>query len=214
MKTQVWYASYGSNLLRERFMAYIRGGKVPGAGFDQVGCTDKTPPRQNLGIMILHRLYFAWTSAPWENAGVAFIRKEKDDAAGTLGRLYLISEDQFREVFLQENGHRRLDVEVGLDLEKTLKERSSVLPGLRYGTLLHLGHEQGHPIFTFTASWEDDQAPINPPGPRYLEVMARGLKEAYSLTNDGVVDYLRTVPGIPEGFTETELTRVVARATG
>jgi hypothetical protein len=214
MTNQVWYASYGSNLLRERFMAYIRGGRVPGAGFEQAGCTDKTPPKQDVGILILHRLYFAWTSAPWENAGVAFIREEKEDTARTLGRMYLISEDQFRDVVLQENGHRRMDVDLGMDLERTVEEGSSVLPGLRYGSLLHLGQEQGYPIFTFTASWEDDQAPINPPGTKYLEVITRGLKEAYRLTNEGVVDYLRNVPGIPEGFTEAELARIVAGATG
>lgn len=27
-KTYVWYASYGSNLLEERFMCYVKGGKV------------------------------------------------------------------------------------------------------------------------------------------------------------------------------------------
>ena len=43
----VWYASYGSNLNRARFMAYIEGGTV--AGNDVVyGCTDTTAPRDDI----------------------------------------------------------------------------------------------------------------------------------------------------------------------
>jgi hypothetical protein len=36
----VWYASYGSNLNRARFMAYIEGGSVAGNDVVYEGCTD------------------------------------------------------------------------------------------------------------------------------------------------------------------------------
>ena len=106
MPELVWYASYGSNLLRARFLAYIRGGPPPGASFVQVGCSDTTPPRHDRGVMILHHLYFAESSRNWEDAGIAFLDPGKDSSAKTLGRMYLITAQQFREVVLQENGYR------------------------------------------------------------------------------------------------------------
>jgi hypothetical protein len=215
MSEHVWYASYGSNLLLERFMAYIRGGKAPGARFGQVGCTDPTPPMEDKGIMIFHRLFFAEARPQWEDLGVAFIGTRKDEAARTLGRMYLITRDQFREVWLQENGHRRLDAGASpgrgrtLDLEATVRDGSSRMPVGLYSTLLHLGEEGGHPIFTFTASWNEGQAPINRPGPKYLGLIVRGLKETFGLSNQGSVDYLRGVPGIRGVISEKDLAGIV-----
>jgi hypothetical protein len=209
MSDHVWYASYGSNLLRKRFMAYIQGGTAPGASIGQVGCTDQTPPKRDRGILILHELFFAEAIPQWEDLGVAFLREEKEVAAKTLGRMYLISRDQFREVVLQENGHRRMEADVGLDLEKTIREGRSELPGELYGTVLHLGEEEGKPIFTFTASWGEEQALLNRPGPKYLKVIIRGLKETFGLSNPGVMDYLRDVPGVQGVIPEEELARVV-----
>jgi len=37
----VWYAVYGSNLLRKRFDCYIQGGKPKGAAKDYPGCRDR-----------------------------------------------------------------------------------------------------------------------------------------------------------------------------
>jgi len=209
MPERIWYASYGSNLLRGRFMTYLQGGRAPGARFEQVGCTDPTPPSEDRGIMILHRLFFAESSSQWEDGAVAFIQKWKEEEARTLGRIYLISEDQFREVVLQENGIRRMDADVGLDLEKTVQDGRSEIKGGLYGTLLHLGHEGGHPIFTFTASWDEGHAPINRPGPKYLQVITRGLKETFGLSDEGVVEYLKDVAGIQGLIREGELAKVV-----
>lgn len=214
MSENVWYAAYGSNLLRERFMAYIQGGRAPGARFSQVGCTDKTPPKAEKGIMILHRLSFAGISPQWEDLGVAFIERAPDEGAKTLGRMYLITRGQFREVVLQENGHTRMDAEVGMDLEQTIREGRSEIVGGRYRTLLHLGEEDGHPIFSFTASGDDDQPPLNRPGPNYLKVVIRGLKETFGLTDEGTLDYLREVPGIRGMIPEEELARTVGNIRG
>ena len=212
MSDHVWYASYGSNLSRERFMAYIEGGKAPGASFGQVGCTDPTPPKQDRRIMILHRLFFAEASPQWEDLGIAFIRGEQEEAAKTLGRMYLISRDQFREVVLQENGYRRMDAEVEMDLERTVREGRSEMPEGLYGTLLFLGQEDEHPIFTFTASWNENQAPLNRPGPKYLRVIIRGLKETFGLSTPGVIEYLRDVPGVQGALPEEELARIAGGA--
>ena len=45
---KVIYAAYGSNLLKERFLVYIKGGEFEGKNYK--GCKDKTDP-VNLGWM-------------------------------------------------------------------------------------------------------------------------------------------------------------------
>ncbi len=40
--SHVIYAAYGSNLLKERFLAYIKGGTFMGIHYE--GCRDKTEP--------------------------------------------------------------------------------------------------------------------------------------------------------------------------
>src|SRR6185312_10705420 len=44
----VWYAGYGSNLLRRRFDCYIKGGKPEGSKKTYSGCRDKNDPRGDL----------------------------------------------------------------------------------------------------------------------------------------------------------------------
>ena len=209
MSTHVWYASYGSNLSRERFLAYIKGGKASGPRFPQKGCTDPSPPLAERRILLLHRLYFAAASPQWEDGGVAFVRKDRDEVGKTLGRMYLITRDQFREVALQENGHDKYSVDQVVDW-KTLEREGSVRFGDRlYGTLLHLGSEGGQPIVTFTAGWDDDHAPLNRPSPGYLKAIARGLRECYPLSNEGAVEYLLSAPGVAGAMTEDELLAVI-----
>ena len=42
---RVWYASYGSNLLAERFGYYLSGGALPGQEVGHIGARDSTPAR-------------------------------------------------------------------------------------------------------------------------------------------------------------------------
>ncbi len=202
----VWYASYGSNLFRARFMAYIAGGSPPGEAFSQAGCNDPTPPREDRPLTIPHRLYFAQRSANWENGGVCFIRRGAEPGVETLGRIYLITESQFKEVFYQENGwsgFRDLPPPVKpghplhLDLGRVpaMGALKTEAPGW-YSTILNLGEVQGHPIFTFTASWDEDRIPKIPPGPRYRDTIVRGMKECYGLPDQEIRAYLdRCSPG-------------------
>src|SRR5436305_7842838 len=99
---RIWYASYGSNLsYQKRFMCYIAGGRPAGSQNTNPGCRDKTPPIDNKPIAIHLDLYFAEYSQ-WWNGGVAFI-KRGNERSKTLGRIYLITDDQFNDVVLQEN---------------------------------------------------------------------------------------------------------------
>ena len=209
MSDQVWYACFGSNLLQECFLSYIQGGRAPGATLDRVGCTDINPPAHNRGILILHPLYFAAESPQWGNKGVAFLGTVREDEAKTLGRMYLISRQQFMEVVLQENRHRDLEDKSGIDLDGAIQAGWSRNRLGLYDTVLFLGEEEGHPIFTLTASWTLEQAPINSPSPSYLRVIAQGLKEAYRLSDEGIVEYLREAPGVFDYLSEQALTSIV-----
>ena len=88
----VWYACYGTNLSRERFMRYVRR------------CADSTAPRESRPYRILRQLYFAKSSPKWDDKGLAFINPKEDGTAMTLGRVYLISRAQYEEIRFMECG--------------------------------------------------------------------------------------------------------------
>jgi len=97
---EVWYACYGSNLLEERFLCYIKGGTCHHNGKPYKGCTDQTLPRKSATVIVKGRLYFARNSRTWGGGGVAFY-----DPAGNEDvhmRLYLIQRDQLCEIQAQE----------------------------------------------------------------------------------------------------------------
>src|SRR5215472_4618760 len=97
----VWYAVYGSNLLKKRFGCYIAGGKPEGSKTEYPGCRDKTPPRGDRPTSLRHALYFAGHSNSWD-AAIAFVRHASSTAL-TYGRMFLISYGQLNDVVRQEN---------------------------------------------------------------------------------------------------------------
>lgn len=163
-KRYVWYASYGSNMLRERFMLYIEGGVNRFNGRSYEGCKDKSAPIQDQKVEIHHELYFAKHSSSWGNGGVAFIKPDKNEATKTLGRMYLITEEQFKEVQRQEG------------------------PGW-YNKVIELGNCEGFPIKTFTHS---EEYASNTPVKSYLDVIRQGIREVWSEKKEWEIEeYLR-----------------------
>jgi len=80
----VWYACYGSNVNKNRFMKYIDG------------CSDKTPPVEDRPFRFEHSIYFAKTAGNWYSGGKAFL---DDTTAGeAYGRIYKITKAQFEEI--------------------------------------------------------------------------------------------------------------------
>ena len=80
----VWYACYGSNVNKNRFMKYIDD------------CGDKTPPVEDRPFRFEHSIYFAKTAGNWYSGGKAFL---DDTAAGeAYGRIYKITKAQFEEI--------------------------------------------------------------------------------------------------------------------
>lgn len=188
---KVWYACYGSNLSRKRFLCYIKGGTPDFADREYPGCTDRTPPQDERNILIPHRLYFAHQSEIWGNAGVAFLDHERDHDMITLGRMYLISSEQFVQVFRQENGEAPENSDLCPDIvaviEKCIQDGSAD-PGQGsdwYSRLLLLGMIDRVPILTFTSGTIFND---NPPGEKYLMTIRYGLRECYPDMNDRELD--------------------------
>lgn len=163
-KNYIWYACYGSNLLKERFMHYIRGGVCRFNGRPYQGCIDQNEPLEDRPCIIKHDLYFGNRSSTWNNGGVAFLDPERNENAATLGRMFLITEEQFKEVQSQEG------------------------PSW-YNKVIDLGIEEGVPIKTFTHS---TRFPSKEPSQNYVSVVREGLSETYpSKTTQEINDYLQ-----------------------
>lgn len=199
---KVWYASYGSNLSRDRFMTYIAGGTPEGTLDKHDGARDKTEPEEDMPIRYSGRLHFAGNSSRW-NGGVAFI--DNDTSGHALGRAYSISMEQFDDVVAQENG--RSVGSVTVDTTKALTEGSDkVMVGL-YGTLVHIGDYENAPVFTFTGqnSAQDNLTlshdgksfgGTNAPGNNYLRMIGSGLQETFGMAPQEQADYLRGALGV------------------
>ena len=48
----VWYASYGSNINKDRFLCYIKGGQPMGSTKIERGCKDQTLPIDEQAFII------------------------------------------------------------------------------------------------------------------------------------------------------------------
>ena len=188
--TLVWYACYGSNLKRERFMCYVKGGPPEGSQAVHKGCSNKREPRDEKPIEINHRLYFSKNSPLWGGGGVAFIGSERSKNEKTLGKMYLISREQFKEVFAQENGRR--PSELHIDFDRLIEDGEYTSGNRWYSKLLFLGRdvEDGYPIFTFTTS-DERSISYNPPSPEYIKTIVDGLCESYpSMCREEAEEYL------------------------
>ncbi len=159
---EVIYAVYGSNLLKERFMVYIKGGVFEGREYPC--CEDKTDPVDVGWMYVPYRLYFAKKSQRWDYKGVAFLtcKEEPNPDYHAIVRLWRITESQFEDIQEQEGKGW-------------------------YNKILCLGEKDGLPIKTFTGCWLSD---LNPPSERYLDIIKKGLKETTGWDNKKIMEYL------------------------
>jgi hypothetical protein len=203
--THVWYASYGSNLLRERFLCYIVGGTPEGARRNHTGSTDTTLPLQDRSIAIPYPLYFAEMSESWQDAGVAFITEQRTVKDATLGRMYLITAEQFAHVVRQENGLEPDDESLNLDLIETEKQGNHIIGTGWYGRVMYLGREKGYPIFTFTSPKSVYDILPTSPSENYLRTIGRGIQQTYGLGRQQVAEYFINKPGVNGFWTKEQL---------
>jgi hypothetical protein len=206
MTDYVWYASYGSNLLKERFLCYIAGGQPEGSLDIEPGCRDNSLPLKDRQILIPHRLYFAKQARRWDDGGVAFIAQDCTENNVTLGRMYLITREQFLDVVSQENNN----INVNLNLLDVKNNRNYDFENSWYGNVVYLGEEEGFPIFTFTHTWEivDESyfAPSNP----YLKTIISGIVQCYDLSDEEIATYLIKKNGVTGNYTEKDIIKISA----
>ena len=133
----VWYACYGSNINEERFMLYINK------------CVDKTPPLFSKTYKIPYHMYFGnrKSRTRWGDGAVAYLDDSK--TGNVLGKVYLITEEQFKDVQSQEKG---------------------------YNKPLSLGMLDGYPVYSFTSLclYKRDIPTI-----KYVSTILDGLKSTY-----------------------------------
>lgn len=159
----ILYAAYGSNILRERFYAYIMGGEFLGVEYS--GCKDKTEPEDFGTILVPHRIYFAKSSKRWNNGGVAFLslKEEKDPYYYALVRLWKINRYQFDDIQAQE--------------------------GAWYSEIMNLGKKK-YDIITFTGKM-DFEKEKNPPSDEYLQIITKGLIQVKGFSVGECDQYLK-----------------------
>lgn len=95
----IWYACYGSNTNRSRFMDYIEE------------CRDTTPPVEDRPFEFDHPVFFAGKSYRWGGKGKAFLDIEKNGHA--FGRIYKVTRDQYEEVKRREGRDYQRMVNLG-----------------------------------------------------------------------------------------------------
>ena len=115
--------------------------------------------------------------------------------------MYLITESQFSDIFIQENGNEHISI----DFEKVKKHGSMILRNSWYGNVVYFGNQEGFPIFTFTGYWNIGDEPFVAPSANYLKKLSLGLKETYNLSKDKIVEYLIKKHGIKQNFTKEKI---------
>lgn len=190
----VWYAGFGSNLLRERFDCYIKGGKPKGSNADYAGCRDKSDVQGDQPIKLHHALYFADHSNAW-NGAAAFVRPAASETT-TYGRMYLITYGQLNDVVRQENGRDVPGNVIVPPYDEWTRVDHCEIAGFRlYGRLIKIGMQVQHPILTLTATRDDFL--IGAPSEAYIKTIVAGLEETYPcLRKSEILHYLRQAQGI------------------
>ena len=206
-KDKVWYAVYGTNLNVPRFSCYIKGGIPEGTSKTDIGCHDKTMAIDGGKILIPLQLYFAQKSPRWENKAVGFVNSKINLAIRTLGRKYLITKDQFEDVFKQENG---IDIEkkIHIDFNNAREKGAITLQKSWYGRVIFLGEEEGIPIYTLTAHWDFKYEEIASPSYSYIRHIIMGIKQTYNLFDEQIAEYLYQKPGVDINFSKKELLKI------
>jgi hypothetical protein len=184
----MWYVAYGSNLSRERFCHYLRGGRPDGVERDYPGCRDTSDELDSFGLLITGVVYFAGRSSGWRG-GMAFYDPE---ARGEVAaRAYLITAEQFVDVLAQETLR---SPGMALDLTPAFRgDRYSNGVG-GYPILVRVGCHRGVPLVTFTRD-RRSASTLVAPTVLYLAAMATGLREAHGWSLTQIDRYLSALPG-------------------
>ncbi|CAN0871089.1 Histone deacetylase 5 [Linum grandiflorum] len=209
-KTDIWYATFGSNMWQSRFRCYIEGGRVEGMQKACAGSADKHPAKEIIWKTVPHRLFFGHESTrTWGPGGVAFLNPESSRDEKTHMCLYRITLEQFNDVLLQENvsSHDMSSPVFDLtDLSSAENQGSISLEVFKngwYHNVVCLGKEHGIPILTMTCTVSDvekfrgGEFPFRAPCKEYANTLIRGLVEGGQLSEEEANAYIKTASGNP-----------------
>lgn len=199
---RVWYASYGSNLLAERFALYLSGGAMAGHTIGHHGARDAGAAGGSRPWRIPHRLCFGGVSERWGGGGVAFVDAEPGSGQAIV-RLWDVTAEQFDDVAAQEN--RMVPGELRVDHAALRAAGHLDVTERWYGRVLWCGEVDGRPVLTFTRREPID---VSPPGPAYLSVVGRGLVEC-GLTGEEAVAYLLGADGVAHGWSAAAIAELI-----
>ncbi|KAJ4872002.1 Histone deacetylase 5 [Raphanus sativus] len=209
-KVDVWYASFGSNMWKQRFLCYIEGGQVEGMTKPCVGSMDKSPPKGITWGLYPNRLFFGRESTNvWGQGGVAFLNPLTNLTDQTHMCLYRITLEQFNDVLFQENG---LNVDFDspiFDLTALkLVENNGSTPleadlAPWYGNVVCMGREGDIPILTMTCTlslvekFTSGEIPLRPPAKAYANTFIRGLVEGGIFSEEEAEAYIDNAASKP-----------------
>ena len=163
----VWYVSYGSNILKERFMCYIEGGSFEESRSRQP-CIDTAHPLAVKTFDIPYDMYFGNISRSWGNGGVSFLDASKKGHA--LGVAYLITKEQFEHVATQENGGRYPG------------------GGEWYDDFIDLGEMDGFKVKTIT---NNILRRYNNPCRAYMDALHKGIRQNWpDMSDEEIENYI------------------------
>ena len=163
----VWYVSYGSNMLYERFMTYIEGGSYKGSR-EHPPCDDASSPLIVRRVEIPYGMYFGNYSSSW-NCGVSFL--DTSNKGKAYGVAYLITKEQIEHVCRRENAGSKPEDNPNW-----------------YNEIIDLGEMDGFRIKTLTNSTIRD---YYEPSEDYLNTLRDGLEENYpEMSDKEIEDYL------------------------
>lgn len=187
-RDRLWYVAYGSNLCRDRLMAYLRGTVAPdrpgvAGGADRAGPRsarfgahrggpDPTPPGADLWCTVEHRVSYRGRSRRW-GGGVAFLDLHPTPGTTTEARAWLLTAAQVVGLAGQE---ARLpgDPDPALLDDLGPPGTTVALGGGWYDTLLRLPDLGGRRAVTVTTAQD---LPSTAPTPAYLATIAAGRAE-------------------------------------
>jgi hypothetical protein len=206
--TMIWYASYGSNCSRPRFLTYLRGGRPEGADRDQIGARDASDPLDDQPVEFATSVCFAGHASRWGGAP-AFLEHAMSSRPPALGRRYLITCEQFADVLAQESGRPLDSVDVP-DLSGVAAGERVVIGDGFYDAVVLLDPVDGVPCVSFTSPTPPESREPAPPSEAYLRTIVTGLAACHDLPDDAIVARLLEARGMRPTWDVASITALLA----
>ncbi|MDJ0395111.1 hypothetical protein QMK17_17440 [Rhodococcus sp. G-MC3] len=174
----VWYVSYGSNLLAERFHTYLTGSDATSPFGAHPPAPSAVLPTEERWLWLDHALYFAGVSQRWTGSA-AFVSHERGSGE-SVAHAYLIDRSQFTHLVAVENAVEAVEqvspesVSIGSYAVLDIDRGGEAFRG-KYDAMLRLPDIDDVPAVTFTSSTMRERGG---PAEMYLETIRRGLESS------------------------------------